>query len=189
MLAASTHPGEEALIAERGPRAAPAAPLLIIAPRHPERGGEIAADLAQRGLRRRAAHGAAGRSGDVDVYLADTLGELGLFFRLADVAVMGGGFVAGVGGHNPLEPARLGVGVVSGPHVVNFADIYRRDGRGRRRAAWSMTPARLDALGEPVATAAPALALGERAHAYRRRARTRALDAALARCSRRCCLP
>ena len=61
---------------------------------------------------------------ETEIYLADTLGEMGLFLRLADVAVMGGGFAPGVGGHNPLEPARLGVGVISGPRVANFADIY-----------------------------------------------------------------
>jgi 3-deoxy-D-manno-octulosonic-acid transferase len=62
--------------------------------------------------------------GHVHIYLADTLGEMGLFYRLADVAVMGGGFVAGVGGHNPLEAAQLGVGVITGPERFNHADPY-----------------------------------------------------------------
>ncbi|HUZ11740.1 MAG TPA: glycosyltransferase, partial [Caulobacteraceae bacterium] len=56
--------------------------------------------------------------------LADTLGEVGLFLRLADVAVVGGGFGRGVGGHNPLEPARLGVPVVAGPDIANHAETY-----------------------------------------------------------------
>jgi 3-deoxy-D-manno-octulosonic-acid transferase len=61
---------------------------------------------------------------DLDIYLADTLGEMGLLYRLADVVVMGGGFIAGVGGHNPLEAAQLGVGVVTGPERFNHADPY-----------------------------------------------------------------
>jgi 3-deoxy-D-manno-octulosonic-acid transferase len=61
---------------------------------------------------------------DTQAYVADTLGEMGLFFALADVAVMGGSFAPGIGGHNPLEPARLGVPVVTGPHVFNFAEVY-----------------------------------------------------------------
>ena len=65
----------------------------------------------------------AGHAGD-RVYLADTLGEMGLFLRLADVAIVGNGFPRNGEGHNPLEPARLGVGAISGPEVANFADIY-----------------------------------------------------------------
>jgi 3-deoxy-D-manno-octulosonic-acid transferase len=126
VLAASTHPGEEALIAsafEAMPPITPA-PLLIIAPRHPERGGEAAALLRGRGRvvsRRSAAEPIAS---DTQVYIADTLGEMGLWFRLADVAIMGGSFVEGVGGHNPLEPARLGAPPVTGPFAFNFTDVY-----------------------------------------------------------------
>ena len=126
VLAASTHPGEEALIAsafEAMPPITPA-PLLIIAPRHPERGGEAAALLRGRGRvvsRRSAAEPIAS---ETQVYIADTLGEMGLWFRLADVAIMGGSFVEGVGGHNPLEPARLGAPPVTGPFAFNFTDVY-----------------------------------------------------------------
>ena len=60
----------------------------------------------------------------VTAYVADTLGEMGLFFRLADIAVMGGSLVPGIGGHNPMEPARLGAPVVTGPHMFNAAAIY-----------------------------------------------------------------
>ncbi len=56
--------------------------------------------------------------------MADTLGEMGLFFRACDVVVMGGSFVPGVGGHNPLEPARLGVPILTGPDVFNAAATY-----------------------------------------------------------------
>lgn len=116
VLAASTHPGEEALIAEAF-RAAGRDGLLIVAPRHPDRGPEIAAQL---GATRRSA----GEPMEQPIHVADTLGELGLFFRLADVVVMGGSFVPGVGGHNPLEPARIGRPIVTGPHAFNAADLY-----------------------------------------------------------------
>lgn len=118
ILAVSTHPGEDEIIAEAARVAAPQA-LLIIAPRHPARGPEIAARL---GARRRSA--GQGPDATSSIYIADTLGELGLFLRLADVAFMGGSFVPGIGGHNPLEPARLGVPILTGPHVFNAADLY-----------------------------------------------------------------
>jgi 3-deoxy-D-manno-octulosonic-acid transferase len=121
VVAASTHAGEEALVAGAIARLSPR-PLTIIVPRHPELSATIVRDLAGHRFAVRSAGEAI--KPETEVYLADTLGEVGLFLRLADVAVMGGGFVRGVGGHNPLEPARLAVGVVSGPHVANFADIY-----------------------------------------------------------------
>jgi 3-deoxy-D-manno-octulosonic-acid transferase len=119
VLAASTHPGEEAIIAEA--LDLPADTLLIVAPRHPERGAEVAALFAGRVARR-----AAGQAlvADTQVHVADTLGEMGLFFRLAQVVVMGGGFLPGIGGHNPLEPARLSKAIVTGPHVFNNASTY-----------------------------------------------------------------
>lgn len=126
VLAASTHAGEEALIASAfdGMPALSPAPLLIVAPRHPERGGEVATLLRGRG--RQVARRSAGEpvTADTGAYVADTLGEMGLWFRLAEVAVMGGGFVEGVGGHNPLEPARLGAPAITGPHAFNFTDVY-----------------------------------------------------------------
>jgi 3-deoxy-D-manno-octulosonic-acid transferase len=116
VLAASTHPGEEALIVRATRAAAPEA-LLILAPRHPDRGPELAAAFA-------ASRRAAGEAMDGPVHIADTLGELGLFYRLADIVVMGGGFASGVGGHNPLEPARIGRPILTGPEVFNAADLY-----------------------------------------------------------------
>jgi 3-deoxy-D-manno-octulosonic-acid transferase len=125
VLAASTHPGEEAIIAEAFRDAAQALPaLLIVAPRHPDRGAEVAKDLANRGfaVARRAVAEPLGP--ETNVYVADTLGELASFIAVADVVVMGGSFVDGVGGHNPLEPARLGAAIVTGPHVFNARDVY-----------------------------------------------------------------
>jgi 3-deoxy-D-manno-octulosonic-acid transferase len=121
VVAASTHSTEEALIADAVAALSPR-PLTIIVPRHPELSAAIARDLADHRFAVRSVGEAI--EPETEVYLADTLGEVGLFLRLADIAVMGGGFAPGVGGHNPLEPARLGVGVISGPHVANFADIY-----------------------------------------------------------------
>lgn len=123
LLAASTHPGEETLIADAAAGMDPA-PLLVVVPRHPERGAEVAAALSSRGLRvARRSEGAA-PSPEVQAYVADTLGELGLFYRLADVTVLGGSLMEGLTGHNPLEPARLGRAVISGPHHEAFAEVY-----------------------------------------------------------------
>ena len=123
LLAASTHPGEERLIAAAVQGLEPA-PLLVIVPRHPERGPYVAEALEGFGWRvaRRSAGEPPGP--EVDAYVADTLGELGLFYRLADVAVLGGSFVEGLAGHNPLEPARLGAPVICGPHHEAFAETY-----------------------------------------------------------------
>ncbi|MBO1073204.1 3-deoxy-D-manno-octulosonic acid transferase [Roseomonas marmotae] len=125
-LAASTHPGEDepALAAHRA--LAPRLPglLTVIAPRHPDRGAEVAA-LAAQGTPplsvSRRAEGGRPEPG-VEVYVADTLGELGLFFRLAGVALVGGSLVP-KGGHNPLEPARLGCPVLFGPHTEHFREV------------------------------------------------------------------
>ncbi len=123
-LAASTHPGEE-VIAAQGHRALAAAHpalLTIIAPRHPERGAAVAHEMRSAGLA--VARRSAGEALDsgVDVYVADTLGELGLFYRLAEVVFVGGSLIPH-GGQNPLEPARLGCALVFGPHMTNFAEF------------------------------------------------------------------
>jgi 3-deoxy-D-manno-octulosonic-acid transferase len=123
VLAASTHPGEEPIIAEAARAAAPGA-LLIVAPRHPDRGPQVAAALQAQGFT--VARRAAGEplTAETTAYVADTLGELGALFRVADVVVMGGSFVPGVGGHNPLEPARFARAIVTGPQAFNARDVY-----------------------------------------------------------------
>ena len=120
VVAASTHVGEETLIAE----ACPPGPILVMAVRHPERGPAVAEELRARG--RKVTRRGAGDliTSDADIYVADTLGEMGLWYRLGQLVIMGGGFTAGIGGHNPLEPARLDAPVISGPEVFNFADVY-----------------------------------------------------------------
>jgi len=125
IAAASTHPGEETAIiaSHRRLRAKFPKLLTIIAPRHPVRGESIAdiakvADLSVALRSRRAQP-----MPDVGVYVADTLGELGLIYRLAPIVFMGGS-LATHGGQNPIEAIRLGAATLHGPHVWNFAEIY-----------------------------------------------------------------
>ena len=125
-LAASTHPGEEAVIGNvhLRLRAGHADLLTIIVPRHTTRAQAIAAELRECGL------SVALRSEDTEpdagteIYLADTMGELGLFYRLAPVVFMGGSLVPH-GGQNLLEAAKLGCAVIHGPHMTNFRTIAR----------------------------------------------------------------
>ena len=123
-LAASTNVGEEALLLPvHDALAARFAGLLtIIVPRHPERGAEIAALAAPRAVSRRAVgEGPPGGGKGAGIWVADTLGELGLFYRLVGHAFVGRSLVA-LGGQNPIEPARLGCAVAVGPHVFNFPE-------------------------------------------------------------------
>lgn len=125
LVAASTHPGEEAMVAsahaELAHRGVPL--LTVMAPRHPKRGDAVADEVGRSGLQisRRSAGDDIGAS--TDIYLADTIGEMGLWYRLADVAFLGGSLVSR-GGQNPIEPAKLRVPVLHGPHVGNFRDVY-----------------------------------------------------------------
>lgn len=125
-LMASTHRGEEDFAAAVHKQLKQAKPNLLttIVPRHAARGDEIATRLTSLGLKvaRRSANDAL--APETDIYLADTMGELGLFYRLAPIVVMGGSFVP-VGGHNPVEPAQLGCAIVFGASMFNFADIAR----------------------------------------------------------------
>jgi len=164
-LAASTHPGEEALILQAHEALLARHPGLItvIVPRHPERGAEIAT----------LAHAAPRRSlGELPapgkIYIADTLGELGLFFRAAPFAFIGNSLV-GFGGHNVIEPARLARPVITGPHMENFveatallrdagalAQVETAEDLATAAAAWLDNPAAADAAGR-----AALAALGE----------------------------
>ncbi|WP_241666964.1 3-deoxy-D-manno-octulosonic acid transferase [Muricoccus nepalensis] len=128
LLAASTHPGEEAQVAAARAQLQERLPglLTILAPRHPERGPALARELEE------AAPGAVARRAAGDLpgpgtafYVADTIGELGLLYRVAGVALIGGSLVPH-GGQNPLEAARLGCPVLLGPHTDNFATIAAR---------------------------------------------------------------
>ncbi|MES1198701.1 MAG: 3-deoxy-D-manno-octulosonic acid transferase [Pseudomonadota bacterium] len=120
-LAASTHTGEDEILRAAHAKLRTTHPdaLLIIAPRHPERGAEIAA-LAGNAPRRALKQDI----GAAAVYIADTLGELGLFYSLANVAFIAGSLLPELKGHNPAEAARLGSAIVTGPHIESFQDVF-----------------------------------------------------------------
>jgi 3-deoxy-D-manno-octulosonic-acid transferase len=124
-VAASTHPGEEEILLEVHRELAGYFPslLTVIVPRHPSRGEAIARMIAASGL-----HVALRSHEDLptattDIYVADTMGELGLFYRLAPIVFMGGSLVEH-GGQNPIEAIKLGAAIAHGPHVFNFTDVY-----------------------------------------------------------------
>ncbi len=122
VLAASTHAGEEAAILDAFAQVRDRFDHLILAPRHPRRGDDVAAVIAARGLPlSRRSSGA--RPGDESVYLADTMGEMDLWYQLCGVCIVGGSFVP-KGGHTPWEPVRMGCAIVHGPWVENFAAPY-----------------------------------------------------------------
>lgn len=129
--AASTHPGEEQLVidayqalTQRG-----IVTRLLLAPRHPNRTGDIIKLLEKAGLSYQRRSESAMIDGDTDVLIIDTLGELSAFLGLADAAFIGGSLVPR-GGHNPIEAAAWGCAVITGPHVINFATIVRDMERG-----------------------------------------------------------
>jgi len=183
LLAASTHEGEDALVleafqaldAERLGK-----PRLVVVPRHRERGRAIAEQARAMGF-------ATGRHGEgdafsslCDVYVADTLGELGQWFRLADSAFLGGSLLPGIGGHNPLEAVQVGTPAITGPHVANWEGVYADlaaaglvqvlSAPGDLTAAWEVA---LD-------TAEPRKAIEKRAAGLQQR-RRREFDDAVAR--------
>jgi 3-deoxy-D-manno-octulosonic-acid transferase len=123
-LAASTHPSEEAIViaAHRLLLAAWPALTTVIVPRHPARGSEIEALAGGLPVARRSKNAAPVAGG---VYIADTLGELGLFYRLAPFALVGGS-LAPIGGHNLTEAARLGIPVLCGPHTGEITELVDR---------------------------------------------------------------
>jgi 3-deoxy-D-manno-octulosonic-acid transferase len=128
VVAGSTLEGEEAALLEAWPKLLAADPQLglVLAPRHPERFGAVAALLGNSGVNwvRRSEWDA--RSAEPliagDILLLDTIGELASVYSVAAVAFVGGSLIP-AGGHNPLEPAQFGVPIVMGPHYVNFRAI------------------------------------------------------------------
>lgn len=125
--AASTHPGEEILLADVHKQLKLFFPslLTIIVPRHPERGGSIENVLKTHGLNCIRRQDRKRIVLNTEVYIADTIGELGLFYRLCPVVFMGGTLVAS-GGHNPIEPALLGCALLWGPFMQNFQEISNK---------------------------------------------------------------
>lgn len=125
---ASTHQGEEALAAQTHKHLKAKFPdlLTIIIPRHPERSDDICNSLASYGLTiQRRGDDKTHPDYDTDIYIADTFGELGLFYRIAPIACIGRSFsIDGGGGHNPIEAAQLGCAILHGPNVQNLQDIF-----------------------------------------------------------------
>jgi 3-deoxy-D-manno-octulosonic-acid transferase len=120
-LAASTHAGEDEIVMAAHARLRVDHPdaLLIIAPRHPDRGPAIAAIAG--GAPRRAL---AQNIGDASVFIADTMGELGALYDLAPVALIAGSLLPQLKGHNPIEPAKLDAAILSGPYVESFEPVF-----------------------------------------------------------------
>lgn len=161
LVAGSTMAGEEELVLDAWQGiAASQRPFLLLAPRHPERSREVCALLAARGVpavRRTQLESAPHHA---DVVVLDTVGELAALYELGSFAFIGGSLVPS-GGHNPIEPARFGLPVLTGPHVRNFAAVYAEfligggaqvvyDAATLRRAllAWLDDPAAARRVGE-----------------------------------------
>jgi 3-deoxy-D-manno-octulosonic-acid transferase len=125
-LAASTHQGEEEIAWHAHQKVSSNHPelLTIIVPRHPDRGPGIADALRQQGAVVAVRSNSEPVTPETNIYLADTLGELGLFFRLSPIVFMGKSLVP-AGGQNTIEPARLGAAIIIGPHYWNFDEITR----------------------------------------------------------------
>ena len=127
VLAASTHPGEDefALDAFTELRMRKPGVMMILVPRHPDRGDAITAMMRERGMttqqwsKEKTPPGA-----DIDVLVADTIGELLFWYAISDAVYLGGATAEGIGGHNPVEPVQLGKRVFTGPHGFNFRETF-----------------------------------------------------------------
>ncbi|TCP22858.1 3-deoxy-D-manno-octulosonic acid transferase [Rhodovulum adriaticum] len=166
VLAASTHAGEEAAILSAFATARQTRPglRLILAPRHPRRAPEIAQTIARAGLTHATRSRGDSPDADTPVYLADTMGEMGLWYRLAGITFVGGSLVDR-GGHTPFEPTAHGSAILHGPHVANFAEAYAvLDAAGGARTvaddnALATALATLDAKGQATMAAAARTAI------------------------------
>lgn len=125
VVAASTHPGEEEMLLHAHRTLAPYFPslLTVIVPRHPNRGEAIARTITASGAQVALRSLEELPTARTDIYVADTMGELGLFYRLAPIVFMGGSLVPH-GGQNPIEAIKLDASIVHGPHVFNFTEVY-----------------------------------------------------------------
>ncbi|MDQ7989795.1 MAG: lipid IV(A) 3-deoxy-D-manno-octulosonic acid transferase [Candidatus Dactylopiibacterium sp.] len=125
ILAASTREGEEGPLLEAFARHAPADALLVLVPRHPQRFDDVAALVRKQGLTlaRRSAGSVIGA--EVRVWLGDSMGEMAAYYRMADVALIGGSWQP-LGGQNLIEACAAGTPVLIGPHTFNFADATEK---------------------------------------------------------------
>lgn len=127
-LAASTHPKEEDVVmaAHQALRKIFPDMLTIIAPRHPHRGTEIATLFEKNGIKTQMRTTVGCPSAQAEVYMANTLGELGIFYRCVSVVFMGGSLEPHIGGHNIIEPAHFNCAILQGPHSRNFQETTYR---------------------------------------------------------------
>jgi 3-deoxy-D-manno-octulosonic-acid transferase len=154
VVAASTHPGEEEQLVEAHRALAGFFPslLTVIVPRHPDRGDAVARLVTASGLHVGLRSREELPMATTDIYIADTMGELGIFYRLAPIVFMGGSLVEH-GGQNPIEAVKLGASIVHGPHVFNFIDVYEAlDRAGGARCA-DTKEALVEQLGQLLADA------------------------------------
>lgn len=170
VFAASTHSGEEGLILAalgllrgRWPDA-----LLVIAPRHPARAEEITRVARTRGFT--VARRSAGDlpKANTDVYLADTIGEMGLFYRAVKIVVLGNSLKSGGGGQNPIEAAHFACAIVHGPGTQNFFDVYRTldDAKGALALVDTTPQSLANCLQALLASPATALVMGKKAQEH-----------------------
>jgi 3-deoxy-D-manno-octulosonic-acid transferase len=153
VVAASTREGEEAELLDAWAALPTPRPLLLIVPRHPQRFSEVAALVAARGLtvKRRSGWSEAGPTADdaaADVWMGDTLGEMALYYGLADLGLQGGSFKP-LGAHNFIEAAACGCPMLLGPSVFNFAEAAQQAlaaGAAWQVADWAEALARMQAL-------------------------------------------
>lgn len=121
-VAASTHPGEEDVLLNAHRLVGDDA-LLILVPRHPERGDALMQDMRDAGWKVAQRSKGEAIKPDAQLYLADTIGEMGLWYRLSEISFIAGS-IANIGGHNPFEPILLNSAVISGSQVGNFSEVY-----------------------------------------------------------------
>jgi 3-deoxy-D-manno-octulosonic-acid transferase len=160
VLLASSHPEDEAVLLTALRTTYPL-PTVLIAPRDPHRGPEIAARAAEHGLT--ATLRSKGQGPTADLWIVDTFGEMGLWYRLCPITVIGGTY-GPTEGHNPWEPAALGSAILHGPRIANFASDYAALHR-----AGAAVPVQPEAL--PAAFAADHAAVADRARALSEAAR------------------
>ena len=151
-IASNTHEGEERAAAEAHLRLAQAHPnlLTIVVPRHPARGASVAAEC--RGLGLQVAQRSTGDriAPATNIYLGDTLGEMGLYYMLAGIAFIGG-TLNPAGGHNPFEAARLDSALIAGPSGFNFVEAYAAFEKANAMTRIAGAPALADAVGRLLA--------------------------------------
>jgi 3-deoxy-D-manno-octulosonic-acid transferase len=160
IVAASTHPGEDELLISAHRSLSGFFPQLftVIVPRHPDRGSSIAGLVEASGLKASLRSREALPTAATDIYVADTMGELGLFYRLSGIVFIGGSLVPH-GGQNPIEAVKLGAAIVHGPHVFNFTDVYEALDRGGAARVAATQEALVKQLGQLLADPAACAAM------------------------------